>query len=251
MKKNKQLKTKKIDTRQSINLKSQFKKIETGVKNGVFIFSAPLTIEQFASKINVPVSNILKKFLLMGEMKNLNSVLSEDEIGELCLEYNYDFKKETAINETNVLSNLNVQDDPKSLKPRPAIVTVMGHVDHGKTTLLDYIRKTHVAKGEAGGITQSIGAYQIEYNHQKITFIDTPGHAAFTEMRARGANVTDIVVLVVAIDDGIKPQTLEAIDHAKAADVPIIVFVNKADKPNTNPDHVLSQLSEHDLLPEE
>ena len=251
MKKNKQLKTKKIDTRQSINLKSQFKKIETGVKNGVFIFSAPLTIEQFASKINVPVSNILKKFLLMGEMKNLNSVLSEDEIGELCLEYNYDFKKETAINETNVLSNLNVQDDPKSLKPRPAIVTVMGHVDHGKTTLLDYIRKTHVAKGEAGGITQSIGAYQIEYNHQKITFIDTPGHAAFTEMRARGANVTDIVVLVVAIDDGIKPQTLEAIDHARAADVPIIVFVNKADKPNTNPDHVLSQLSEHDLLPEE
>jgi translation initiation factor IF-2 len=127
----------------------------------------------------------------------------------------------------------------------------MGHVDHGKTTLLDYIRHAHVARGEAGGITQHIGAYQITYKDDKVTFIDTPGHAAFTEMRARGANITDIVVIVVAADDGIKPQTEEAIDHAKAAKVPIIVFINKMDKPNVKPDKVMTQLSEKGLLAEE
>lgn len=250
MKKNK-LSNKRNDNRQTINLKSQFREVETGVKNGVFIFSKPLTVDEFAQKINKPSSEILKNFFMKGLMKNINTILTEEEIGELCLEYNFDFEKREAIDETNILSNLTVKDDPASLLPRPPIVTIMGHVDHGKTTLLDYIRKTHVAKGEAGGITQSIGAYQIGYNKSLITFIDTPGHAAFTEMRARGANATDIVILVVAADDGVKPQTIEAIDHAKAANAPIIVFINKCDKPGIKPDEVMSQLSEKGLTPEE
>jgi translation initiation factor IF-2 len=242
---------KRKDTRENLDLKSQFKKVDTGIKNGVFIFSGPLSVEQFATKIQKPVSEILKYFFIKGRMMNLNTILSEEEIGELCLEYNYDFEKRVEVNETNLLANIKVEDDAKSLKPRPPVVTIMGHVDHGKTTLLDYIRKTQVASGEAGGITQHIGAYQIEHDKKKITFIDTPGHAAFTEMRARGANITDIVVLVVAADDGIKPQTEEAIDHAKAAGVPIVVFINKMDKPNVKPDHVMSQLSEKGLTSEE
>ena len=184
-------------------------------------------------------------------MLNLNALLTEEQIGELCLEFNFDFQKQISVDETNVLTNIHIKDDPSKLKPRAPVVTIMGHVDHGKTTLLDYIRKTHVVSGEAGGITQHIGAYQVEYNKQKITFIDTPGHEAFTEMRARGANVTDIVVLIVAADDGIKPQTEEAIDHAKAAGVPIIVFINKIDKPQANPELAMSQLAEKDLTPEE
>jgi translation initiation factor IF-2 len=242
---------KKTDSRQNLDLKSQFKKVSTGIKNGVFIFSSPLSVEQFALKIDKAASEILKYFFLKGKMLTLNTMLTEEEIGELCLEYNYDFEKRIEVDETNVLSNIEIKDDPASLKPRPPVVTIMGHVDHGKTTLLDYIRHAHVAHGEAGGITQHIGAYQISYKKDKITFIDTPGHAAFTEMRARGANITDIVVIVVAADDGIKPQTEEAIDHAKAAKVPIIVFINKMDKPNVNPEKVMTQLSEKDLLSEE
>jgi translation initiation factor IF-2 len=242
---------KKQDTRQNLDLKSHFQKVDTGVKNGVFIFSSPLTVEQFAKKIDKSTGEILKYFFLKGRMLTLNTLLTEEEIGELCLEYNYDFEKRVEVNETNVLSNIKVEDDAANLKPRPPVVTIMGHVDHGKTTLLDYIRKAHVARGEAGGITQHIGAYQISYKNNKITFIDTPGHAAFTEMRARGANITDIVILVVGADDGIKPQTLEAIDHAKAAKVPIIVFINKMDKPGVNPDKVMTQLSERDLMAEE
>lgn len=242
---------KKQDTRQNIDLKSQFKKVDTGIKNGVFVFSSPLTVDEFSKKINKPASEILKHFFLQGKMLNLNALLTEEQIGELCLEFNFDFQKQVAVDETNVLTNIHIKDDPSKLKPRPPVVTIMGHVDHGKTTLLDYIRKTHVVSGEAGGITQHIGAYQVEYNKQKITFIDTPGHEAFTEMRARGANVTDIVILIVAADDGIKPQTEEAIDHAKAAGVPIIVFINKIDKPQANPDLAMSQLAEKDLTAEE
>lgn len=239
-----------LDNRENIDLKSQFKTVKTGVKNGVFIFSKPLTVEELSQKLNKSSSDILKFFFMKGVMKNINTLLDENEIGELCLEFNFDFEKRIEIDETNILSNLNVVDDEKDLKPRPPIVTIMGHVDHGKTTLLDYIRNTCVAKGEAGGITQSIGAYQVKKDNNIITFIDTPGHAAFTEMRARGAHATDIVILVVAADDGIKPQTIEAIDHAKAAKVPIIVFINKCDKPNINIDNVLSQLSEHELTSE-
>lgn len=239
------------EKRVGINIRSQFNKVQTGVKNGVFIFSSPLSVAEFANKINKPSSEILKYMFIKGKMININTILNEEEIGELCLEFNLDFEKKTDVNETNVLSNINVYDKPEDLVARPPIVTIMGHVDHGKTTLLDYIRKTHVVKGEAGGITQHIGAYQVVYDNQKITFLDTPGHAAFTKMRARGANVTDIVVLVVAADDGIKPQTEEAIDHAKAAKAPIIVFINKIDKPNINVEKVLSQLSDKDLLSEE
>lgn len=241
----------KKDTRQNLDIKSEFKSVDTGIKNGVFIFSAPLTVEEFAQKIGKTSSEILKYFFLKSKIMNLNSVLSEEEIGELCLEYNYDFEKRVTVDETNVLANIKVTDDPKLLKPRPPIVTIMGHVDHGKTTLLDYIRKSHVVKSEAGGITQHIGAYQIEHRKNKITFLDTPGHAAFTQMRARGAVVTDIVVIVIAADDGIKPQTQEAIDHAKAAKVPIVVFINKMDKPGVKPEQVMSQLADAGLNPEE
>jgi translation initiation factor IF-2 len=242
---------KKIDNRVSINFKKQLEKVEIGIKNGVFIFSSPLSITEFSTKINKTASEILKFFFLKGQILNINSILSEEQIGEFCLENNLDFEKKKEINEINILSNLKINDEADKLSPRPPIVTIMGHVDHGKTTLLDYIRKTKNASNEVGGITQHIGAYQIDYKKNKITFIDTPGHAAFTKIRARGANITDIVVLVVAADDGIKEQTKEAINHAKAANVPIIVFINKMDKPNANPEVVMSQLSTYDLTPEE
>lgn len=241
----------KVDNRKSIDIQKQYKKVDTGLHNGVFIYSSPLTIENFAAKLNKSSSEIIKHFFLKGKATNLSTLLSEEEIGELCLEFNYDFEKKIEVDETNLLDNLVIIDDEKSLIKRAPIITIMGHVDHGKTTLLDAIRHSHVVTGEFGGITQHIGAYQITYNNEKITFIDTPGHEAFTEMRARGANATDMVVLVVAADDGIKPQTEEAIDHARAANVPIIVFINKIDKPNINIDRVLSQLSEKQLMAEE
>lgn len=241
----------KRDTRKAIDLKSQLKSVDVGIKDGVFIFTSPLTIEEFASKINKSTASIIKYFFMQGKMMNINSVLTEELIGELCLEYGYDFKVEKEVSAENVLENISFNDDDAVLERRPPIVTIMGHVDHGKTTLLDTIRKSSVTKSEAGGITQHIGAYQIDYNGNKITFIDTPGHEAFTEMRARGANVTDIVVLVVAADDGMKVQTQEALDHALAANVEIIVFVNKMDKPNANEEKVMSQLSEREIVPEE
>jgi translation initiation factor IF-2 len=239
------------DNRTAVDFKSQLKKVNVGVQNNVFIFTSPLSVESFADKIGKSASEILKYFFMKGRMLNVNTILSEEEIGELCLEFNYDFEKKEEITESNLLANLETNDDEKDLKPRPAVVTIMGHVDHGKTTLLDHIRNSHIVKGESGGITQHIGAYQIEYNSNKITFIDTPGHAAFTEMRARGASITDIIILVVAADDGFMPQTDEALDHAKASGMPIIVFINKIDKPNANVERVMTQLSEKGLTPEE
>lgn len=242
---------KKVDTRESINLKQQFKKVDTGIVNGVFVYTSPLTVGEFAKQINKPVNDIIKYFFMKGKMLSLTTLMTEEQMGEICLEYNYDFEKKVQVDETNLLDNLSVKDKSDDLIKRAPVITIMGHVDHGKTTLLDFIRKTKIAFGEAGGITQHIGAYQINYGGEKITFIDTPGHEAFTEMRARGAGVTDIVVLVVAADDGIKPQTEEAIDHAKAANVPIIVFVNKMDKLGVNPEKTMSELAQKGLMVEE
>ncbi len=240
-----------IDKRQSFNIKDHLKKVETGLQNGVFVYTTPLSVDELAKKLQKPSSQIIKYFFLKGKMHNITSILSEEEMGEICLEFNFDFEKRDQIDETNIIDKLSDVDDKVCQVKRAPIITIMGHVDHGKTTLLDSIRKTNVTATEHGGITQHIGAYQITHNGEKITFIDTPGHEAFTEMRARGASVTDIVILVVAADDGIKPQTEEAIDHAKAGNVPIIVFVNKCDKPNINIDKVISQLSEKDLVPED
>ena len=241
----------KNDTRETIKIEDQIKTVNVGVQDGVFVFTSPLSVSELAPKLKKNTNEIIKFFFMKGIMVTLNTVLNEEQIGELCLEYNLDFKIEKEINEENLLDNIKFDDDESQLTIRPPIVTIMGHVDHGKTTLLDAIRKSNVTSGEAGGITQNIGAYQVELENRKITFIDTPGHEAFSEMRARGANVTDIVVLVVAADDGIKVQTQEAIDHAKAAGVEIIVFVNKMDKPGANPEKVISQLSEYDIVSEE
>ncbi|MBD5446026.1 MAG: translation initiation factor IF-2, partial [Mycoplasma sp.] len=243
--------SKKQDTRKHIDLKSQFKKVEIGIKNGVFVFVGDLTIDEFSKKIAKPASEIIKYFFLKGIVCNLNTSLNEEQVGEICLEYGYDFKKEIQIDEDNFLENLNFKDDDKELEKRPPIVTVMGHVDHGKTSVLDSIRKTRLVDLESGGITQKIGAYQVQWKNHLITFFDTPGHEAFSQMRARGADLTDIVILVVAADDGLKPQTEEAIDHALSAKVPIIVFINKMDKPNVNVEKILSQLAEKNVLCEE
>jgi len=180
----------------------------------------------------------------------VNQVIDRDTIELICMEEGIEVQDEV-ITDVSRYDEMDIEDDPKDLIKRPPIVTIMGHVDHGKTTLLDAIRKTRVVEGEAGGITQHIGAYQIDLNGEKITFIDTPGHAAFTEMRARGAKVTDIVVLVVAADDGVMPQTVEAIDHAKNANVPLIVAINKMDRPGANPDKIMTALTERGLTPEE
>lgn len=233
------------------NIKKHLATAETKLVNGVFVFHGPLTISDFSKKINVNAASILTIFFKKGVMKNINSSLNEEEIAELCLEFNLDFKKEDVVDAQNILDKLEIIDDPNDLVSRPPIVTIMGHVDHGKTTLIDQIRKSNVLDTEFGGITQHTGAYQVKFNDRRITFLDTPGHEAFTEMRSRGAKVTDIVIIIVAADDGVKPQTIEAIDHAKAANVPIIVFVNKIDKPNVDLEKVKSQLSEHNIVCEE
>ena len=226
---------------------------QTGLVDGVFVYTGPLTIAEFASKINKPVTEIVKYFFKQGFMLNQNTLLSEDQIAELAIENGYDFKKENIVTKENLLETFQVEDDPQSLVTIPPVVTVMGHVDHGKTTLLDALRDSNVTTSEAGGITQAIGAYQIVVpkTGQKITFIDTPGHEAFTEMRSRGANATNIIVLVVAADDGVMPQTEEAIDHAKQAKVPMIVFINKMDKPGVNPERVKAELMEKGVVSEE
>lgn len=243
---------KKLAKKQRNRIQSQLKTVEAHVNEGVFVYDEALTIAEFAQKINKPVSEIIKYFFSKGIMLNQNNFLTEDQLGELCLEFGLDFKREKSVTHENLIESFEVNDNPDSLEKRPPIVTIMGHVDHGKTTLLDTIRNTNVVSTEHGGITQHIGAYQIKTKHgEKITFVDTPGHESFTQMRARGSAVTDIVVLVVAADDGVMLQTKEAIDHAKAASVPIIVFVNKMDKVGVNLDNILMQLSQEELTPEE
>ncbi|WP_273125593.1 translation initiation factor IF-2 [Metabacillus sp. HB246100] len=212
-------------------------------------FSGSLTVGELASELGKEPSEIIKKLLLLGTMATINQELDKDSIELIAGEYGVEVEEEIILEKTD-FDKYEEEDKEEDLTIRPAVVTIMGHVDHGKTTLLDSIRNTKVTAGEAGGITQHIGAYQIVSNDQKITFLDTPGHAAFTTMRARGAQVTDITILVVAADDGVMPQTVEAINHAKAAEVPIIVAVNKVDKPTANPDRVMQELTEHGLVPE-
>ena len=232
-------------------IKNQLIDIKVELKDGVFIFTGPMSVNEFAKRINKSTNEILTNLFKKGIMYTLNSILSEEEIAEICFEYGFDFQKEIELNESNFMDHFEINDDQKDLVPRPPIITIMGHVDHGKTTLIDKIRKSNITSTEAGGITQHTGAYQVNHKKRLITFLDTPGHEAFTAMRLNGAKVTDIVILVVAADDGVMPQTVEAIDHAKAAKVPIIVFINKMDKPNADPEKVKGDLSKHDILAED
>lgn len=224
---------------------------QTKVNGGVFKYVGDVTVGELAKKLNLNSSDIIK-FLFMNKkaMVTINQTLSDDLIAEVCINYGYDFQKEEVVDKEN-FEDIKIEDDEKDLQERPPVVVVMGHVDHGKTTLIDTIRDSHVAEGEAGLITQQIGAYQKEIQGKKITFLDTPGHEAFTAMRARGAAITDIALIVVAADDGVMPQTVEAINHAKAAGVTIIVVINKIDKPTANVDRVKDELAQYDLIPEE
>ena len=213
------------------------------------VYEENMTLSKLAEKLNANPIDLIKKFMTLGVMANLNSVVSYDDAELVVMDYDKELKKAETMDASN-FEKLEITDDDKDLEQRPPVVTIMGHVDHGKTSLLDTIRRSNVVSGEAGGITQHIGAYQVEKNGKKITFIDTPGHAAFTEMRARGAAITDIVIIIVAADDGVMPQTKEAIDHAKAAKVPIIVAVNKIDKPDANIQKVLTDMTEAGLTPD-
>jgi translation initiation factor IF-2 len=244
-KKKKQKKNKNMNNNQE--QLNQSNKKETPNK---ITFSGSLTVAELAQKLNKEPSEIIKKLMFLGVMATINQDLDKDAIELICSDYGVEVEEEVVVDETDI-ENFDYEDDPALLQERPPVVTIMGHVDHGKTTLLDSIRNTKVTAGEAGGITQHIGAYQVVKNGKKITFLDTPGHAAFTSMRSRGAQITDIAVLVVAADDGVMPQTVEAINHAKAAGVPIIVAVNKIDKETANPDRVMQELTEYELIPED
>lgn len=220
------------------------------VSDDVVLYKEGMTVKELAEAVEDSVTNIIKKLIGLGIMANQNQSIDFETSEVLVSDYSKTLKKEETADISN-FEEYEIEDKEEDLETRPPIVTIMGHVDHGKTTLLDYIRSSHVANGEAGGITQAIGAYSVDYNDKKLTFIDTPGHEAFTQMRARGASITDIVIIIVAADDGVMPQTKEAIDHAKAADVPIIVAINKIDKPEANIDKVMSGLVESGLTPEE
>lgn len=246
-KKKKQTKAKRQDKRQQgrEEVKKEVKQTPEHI-----VYNDTLTVENLADKLNKDVSELIKKLMFLGVMANKNQDLDDDTIELICSDYGVTVEKEIILEDTD-FEKYRKEDKEKELQERPAVVTIMGHVDHGKTTTLDSIRHSKVTAGEAGGITQHIGAYQVEYEGKKITFLDTPGHEAFTSMRSRGAQVTDIAILVVAADDGVMPQTVEALNHAKAAEVPIIVAVNKMDKEAANPDRVMQELTEHELIPED
>ena len=227
------------------------KQPENKVNGGVFTYTGSITISELAKQLGQNPSDIIKYLFLNKKlMMTINSILDDEVIGELCLNYGYDFKKEKIVEMEN-FEDLDIVDDEKNLVERPPVVVVMGHVDHGKTTLIDTIRSSNIAGGEAGAITQAIGAYQKEIKGKKITFLDTPGHEAFTQMRARGAQMTDIAIIVVAADDGVMPQTKEAIDHARAAGVTIIIAINKIDKPTADPERVKQELMMEGVIAEE
>ncbi len=226
------------------------KEVKEKLNDGILVYSGSLTVTELAEKLGITPVEVVKCLFLEKIMVTVNTTLNDDLIEIVCLKYGYEVNKEKVVELEN-FEEIKIDDDPSMLEERPPVVTIMGHVDHGKTTLLDAIRKSRVVAGEFGGITQHIGAYQTTINGKKITFIDTPGHAAFTEMRSRGAQITDIVIIVVAADDGVMPQTREAIDHAKAANVPIIVAINKIDKPTANAERIMSQLTDLGLVPEE
>lgn len=234
--------------------KEMYKHKEKLMKNttleNVVLYKEGMTVKDLADAMEINVNDIIKKLIALGVMANVNQTIDFENASLIVMDYDKTLKK----SETQDLANFEeyeITDNECDLVERPPVVTIMGHVDHGKTSLLDYIRHSKVTDTEFGGITQHIGAYQVDHNGKKITFIDTPGHAAFTEMRARGASVTDIVIIIVAADDGVMPQTKEAIDHAKAANVPIIVAVNKIDKPEANKERIRQEMSEAGITPEE
>ena len=246
---------KKDSSKQEFNMlkkemyKHKNKLMSNKADENIVVYKNDMSVSDFANALNVSGTEIIKKLMENGLMLSLNQPIDFENAEIIALDYHKTLKKEETQDVAN-FESFEVVDNPEDLVKRPPIVTIMGHVDHGKTTLLDYIRNTHVVDKEFGGITQHIGAYQTKYKDELITFIDTPGHAAFTEMRARGSSVTDIVIIIVAADDGVKPQTKEAVDHALSAKVPIIVAVNKIDKPEANIDRVLTEMTEIGITPE-